>query len=359
MKAKNRLLNALLGKPVDRIPWSPFLAYYWDYLPESIQCEGQVSYLEKMGADPLLRGFHCLSKLKYNNCEISEQVKQNEKQVVYETPVGILKERYTYSPKGNTWFLTDHPVKTGEDIKILQCLIEHCQVIQDTDIFNRDFDYYGDRALLLPVVGLFSKTAFQSMLEHWMGTEELIYAIYDIPEVLEECLAAIQEKDFQTVEIAAQTKAEGFIFWEDSSTTNISPQLFSRYTAPEITRWGNYLHKNDKLLVHHACGHLKDLIPEMAKLPVDAIESISPPPTGNIELWEAYERLPQTVALIGGIEPTVFRNETLEGLEQYVERLLNKTKGKRFILANSDSCPPDVEYTKFRYISELVRETCI
>ena len=29
MTAKERILNAVTGKPVDRVPWSPFLAYYW------------------------------------------------------------------------------------------------------------------------------------------------------------------------------------------------------------------------------------------------------------------------------------------------------------------------------------------
>ena len=33
MKSKQRLLSAIRGEPVDRIPWSPFLAYYWEHLP--------------------------------------------------------------------------------------------------------------------------------------------------------------------------------------------------------------------------------------------------------------------------------------------------------------------------------------
>lgn len=33
MSSKERLLNAITGKEIDRVPWSPFLAYYWDKLP--------------------------------------------------------------------------------------------------------------------------------------------------------------------------------------------------------------------------------------------------------------------------------------------------------------------------------------
>ena len=34
MTSKERIMNAILGKETDRTPWSPFLAYYWEHLPE-------------------------------------------------------------------------------------------------------------------------------------------------------------------------------------------------------------------------------------------------------------------------------------------------------------------------------------
>ena len=85
------------------------------------------------------------------------------------------------------------------------------------------------------------------------------------------------------------------------------------------------------------------------------IESISPPPTGNIELWEARKILPGNIGLTGGIEPTVFLSSTLGELEEYVLKLLGKVGRNRFILANSDSCPPGVAPEKFKLVTELVR----
>lgn len=37
MKPRERILNSILGKEVDRVAWCPFLAYYWDYLDEDIR----------------------------------------------------------------------------------------------------------------------------------------------------------------------------------------------------------------------------------------------------------------------------------------------------------------------------------
>ena len=357
MKSKQRLLAAIRGEAVDRIPWSPFLAYYWEHLPLETQKIGQFEYFRQMGADPLLRGFHTLYKCTYKNCEIADKVIGRESFRTFRTPVGTLTERSVRSDNGNTWFLVDHPVKTAEDFKILQYIHEHLVIEPDMERFNADLKLYGDDALMLPLLGVHCKTAFQSLVEHWVGTVDLTYAIYDEPEVVEECLAVMQTKDEETVRISVDSDADGFIFWEDSSTTNISPAFFEKYTKPEIDRWGDLVHENGKLLIHHACGHLKDLLPLMGQSNIDAIESISPPPTGNVTLQEAAAILPEHIALIGGLEPVRLLGGTVDNVRRDAEELLRDLSGRRFVLANSDSCPPGVAYEKFLAVTELVRQS--
>jgi len=354
MRSRQRLLSAIRGEPVDRVPWSPFLAYYWEHLPLETQKMGQFEYFRQMGADPLLRGFHVLSKCTYHNCEIEEKRIGKESFRTYRTPVGSLHERSVLSDRGNTWFLVDHPVKTAEDFKILQYIHEHMVIEPDPARFEADCKQFGDDALLLPLLGVHNKTAFQSMVEHWAGTVDLTYALYDEPEAVEECLAVMQARDEETVRNAINSSADGFIFWEDSSTTNISPAFFEKYTKPEIDRWGDMVHRNGKLLVHHACGHLKDLLPLMGQSSIDAIESISPPPTGNVTLQEAAAILPEHIALIGGLEPVRLLNGTVDDVRHDAEALLHDLAGRRFVLANSDSCPPGVAYEKFLAVTELV-----
>lgn len=356
MKAKERILAAITGKETDRIPWSPFLAYYWDFVDQETASKGQFSFLQKIGADPLLRGSHTLFEMERNHCAIIEKEDSGKKFICYETPVGSLRETYTYAPTANSWFLTEHPVSCAEDVKILQYIFEHTRIVKNGGEYEKDWKKLGDEALLLPVIGTGLKTAMQSMVEHWFGTVELIYGLEDYPEVIEECLAVMQQRDAETVRASLDSPAEGFIFWEDSSTTNLSPQLFARYSLPQINQWGKMIHQEGKLLIHHACGHLRDLLPMMAESEVDAIESLSPSPTGNIGIGDAFAKLPQEMAIIGGIEPTVLLNSTMEELRSYVLRLLSEANGRRYVLANSDSCPPFVEEEKFSMISRLVRQ---
>ncbi len=354
MTPKKRLLAALRGEEVDRIPWSPFLAYIWESFPKGIQKKGQLYFMEEIGADPLFRGFQRLFSVQRNRCSIIESIKGREKLTLYETPIGKLQARHVYSPAGNTWFIMDHPVKTREDFKILTYLNEDMTLLPQLDDFEKQYDEVGERGLHMPLIGSEGKSSLQSMLEYWVGTQELVYALMDYPETVEECLNTMQRNSIRSVEISVESSAEAFIFWEDSSTTNISPGYFRKYTAPEINTWGRIIHNAGKYLVHHACGHLKGLLPIMGKTQIDVVESISPPPTGNMELWDARSLLPDQIGLVGGIEPTVFLNSTMEELEGYVERLLQKMGRKRFILANSDSCPPGVTVEKFKKVTEVV-----
>lgn len=120
MTAKERLLNAIRGKETDRTPWSPFLAYWWEAQPEAVTAQGQLAYMESVGADPLLRGFAAQGNLQRNGVNILHSRNAGIQRETWETPVGALHFTHRLSPQGNTWFLVEHPVKTAEDLKTLQ-----------------------------------------------------------------------------------------------------------------------------------------------------------------------------------------------------------------------------------------------
>jgi uroporphyrinogen-III decarboxylase len=124
-----------------------------------------------------------------------------------------------------------------------------------------------------------------------------------------------------------------------------------------MNRWGYALESAGKSLIHHACGHLKALLPIMKEEAIIAIESISPPPTGNVELWEARDIVGPDLCLIGGIEPVHFLTLEDDAFEVYVRDLVERMPRKAFILANSDSCPPGVPLERFIRVGEIVKET--
>jgi len=373
MSSRERLLAALRGLPVDRLPWSPFLAYWWDFQPRSVQERGQIPFFRDIGADGLLRGF--VTAFTCSDVQGLSQYagfiepipgvafRREEKGDLWRnefiTPVGSLVSTAQRSPDGNTRFVVEHPVKCKEDYKILRYIVVRMLIKPNYGAVQREIDEVGEGGLSVPLISPFLKTPFQALVEHYVGTEQLVYHLADFPEEVEETLAVMSAKAMQAVRISVDSPAQAFISWEDSSTTNVSPALFARYIAPEMTRWGEVIHDAGKLFLHHACGHLRALLPIMAKECVDAIESLSPPPTGNVEIWDARKIMGQDMGLIGGIEPVNFLNLELPELRRYVEDLVERMGAHRYILANSDSCPPGVALEKFRMVSEMVRSAPI
>ena len=368
MTPKERLLASIAGKEIDHFSWSPNLAYWWEHSDDSIVNMGEIGFLKSIGADPLIRGHYAyapgsrswdnmmLYDVSYDGgCSVRETVDGNTKHVVYETPVGQLVFTYIYSESGNTWFLKEHGVKEEEDFATLAYLKDHTVLTPNYERFERESAQLGEEGLMVPILTPDLKSSFQAMVEYWVGTEGIVYAVYDYPEAVEEALAAMRRLNMRAVEICAASSAQCLLTWEDSSTTNISPDFYETYIAPEINDWCEALHKAGKYYIQHACGHLNQLMPIMARTGIDCIESISPPPTGNIEVWDARAQLPDRIALIGGIEAVNFLSLSVTELKAYVEELVSRMSHTPYVLANSDSCPPYVELEKFRMIGELVK----
>lgn len=370
MTSRERLLAALRGQEVDCIPWSPFLAYWWEHQPQEVQDRGQLWFLKEIGADALLRGFatpftssdiHGVDYYPdsfYNpipGCETRREVKGDDWRVQYVTPVGTLTMLSRYSAPANTRFVIEHPVKQREDYKILSYIVERMVIEPHYEPIQQAIEELGEDGLYMPLISPFLKTPFQALVEHFVGTQQLVYDLVDYPEEVEALLAVMSERAMEAVQIAVESPAEAFITWEDSSTTNVSPTLFARYIALDLNRWGQAVHVAGKLFIHHACGHVRHLLPIMAEEAIDAVESLSPPPTGNVEIWEAQEVLGPRVGIIGGIEPVRFLTLDMNSLRDYLETLLQRVSPRHYVLANSDSCPPGVSVEKFRLVTEIVR----
>ncbi|NSW53895.1 MAG: hypothetical protein HPY85_15450 [Anaerolineae bacterium] len=360
MTPNQRLLAALRGEDTDRLPWSPFLAYWWEHQPPAFRAQGQIAFLRAIGADALLRGFLTPFESSFDpgaEIRVRNFTADGLQWTVHETPCGTLRTATRYSPEGDTHFVVEHPVKTAENYRALRCLVQAMRLAPAFEAVQAQIDEVGEDGLCVPLISPFGKTPFQALLEHYVGTEQLVYHLQDIPAEVEETLFLMQKKCMQAATLAADSPAQAFISWEDSSTTNVSPRLFKKYIAPHINAWGGVLHSAGKLMIHHACGHLKALLPVMAEEAVDAIESISPPPTGDVELWEARAIIGPRQCLVGGIEPVHFLTLDDTTFDEYVRTLIERMPRQGFILANSDSCPPGVPLERFRRVGEIVRQT--
>ena len=366
MQSKERIMNVLRGKEVDRVPVCPYVAYWWEHQTDEFTAQGELGFLESVGSDPLFRGHWPMNGKDYEemalfrkeiaDCEIKEVIEGNKKNITYHTPIGDLTLGYLYTPVSDSWFLVDHPVAEEEDFLVLQHIMKNTKLIPEYERFNKVYDELGERGVLVPLVSPESKSSFQSLLEKWCGTENLVYALMDFPEVVEDTLKIMYERSMEGARICAASRAEVFETYEDTSTTNISPQFYRDYILPEINGWCEILHASGKLYLQHACGTLDQLLEDIAGSKIDALESLTPAPMGDVKMERAAEVIPQHMAVIGGYGGIQFLEDTEDEVEEGGRRLLKIMKGKRFILGNSDSCPPGVSVEKFRRLVKVAKE---
>jgi hypothetical protein len=359
MNSKERIIAALSGQEVDHVPFSPFLAYVWEYLPKDIQDAGQLAFNRLVGADPLWRGAPCPVKATVPGVEYRNFSDGGAACNETMTPVGTLKDIYRHSESGGTSFLIQHPLRCEEDYKIQIWIEEHTVLEPCPEEVRKHFCADGREGLS---IGLLiprgkCKSAFQNLIENLVGTEELNYALADFPEAVQALLEAMVRNDLNAARNAAESEYEYFLTFEDTSTQNYSPAQYDRYIAPEISKWCSILAQNGKHYVQHACGHTAAVLPSMKAQGLCAVESLASPPTGNIPLREARKLLGPKVGIIGGIEPIQFLTLSERELVPYVEQVLADGGGGPFVLANADSCPPGVAVEKFKRVAEVARHS--
>ncbi|MBD3183103.1 hypothetical protein GF312_12485 [Candidatus Poribacteria bacterium] len=356
MTSKDRIKAAIEGKEVDHIPFSPFLAYVWEHFPEEIRSKGQLAFHKEIGADPLWRGAPCPVTAIPPKLETRSFNEDNRAVTETITPVGKLRQAHIHSSEGNTSFLVEHQLKTEEDYKTFLWIEENTKYelrMENVENHFKGTNYQGfSIGMLIPR----GKSAFQQMVENYVGTVELIYALEDYPDTVETLWQTMVENDLKALRMVAETESyKYFLTWEDSGTQNYSPKLFEKYIASEIGQWCDMLEANGKAYFQHACGHVKAILKPMKKCGAYGIESIPAPPTGDVTLKEARDIVGSDFCIIGGIEPTDFLNLSIEQLEPYVEQVITDGSGGPFVLANSDSCPPGVTVEKFRLVADIAR----
>lgn len=357
MTSKERIEAALAGKPVDHIPFSPFLAYVWEYFPEEIQQMGQLQFHKMIGADPLWRGAPMPVSVQAAGVESKVTGVTNGHHQELITPMGSLHMTWRRTnDAGGTMFLVEHPCKTPEDLKIQLWIEQHTSFELQPQIATGFLnDPNSNEGLSLGMMCYRGKTAFQTMVEHLIGTEELVYMMQDESKLVDELWQAMMQNDLESARIAAESDYDYFLTFEDSSTQNYSPRQYAKYIAPEIQAYCGIAAQHGKKYVQHACGHLRYLVEQMVDGGVYAVESASPAPTGNIEIKEIRQVCGNKMGIIGGIEPVRFLNEPVESFGKYVEQVIAEGAGGPFLLANSDSCPPGVTVEKFAIAADVAR----
>jgi uroporphyrinogen-III decarboxylase len=355
MKSRERLLSALKHESVDRLPWTALAtAYYWQSLPDpfSDQLDNLVSLLKYVGADVLDLCFDAPATVVDPRVEVIKEARGHAVETTLQTPIGSVSEVRQSEPEAGTAFRTEFLIKDVEDCGIMEYTYRQKEYEPDFRAARKRIDNLGDDGLVA-YFGI--RSPLPMLLEELAGLETGILLLNDYPETFESLLDAIHIKNMELYQIVAESPFEFAIGVEDTSTTMISPRMFKQYVMPYLNDYAEILHSGNKIHGVHMCGHLKGLLSMLRELDVDGLESVTPPPTGNLELPEAMRALGDKLFIIGGLDAPSIQHQSPEGVDQCVRRLLSEIPSQEgLILEVTDDVSPNTPLENLKAVGQAI-----
>ena len=344
----------LRGGIPDRMPFVPLVnEYFWETLPKEWCVDNPTDCCRRIGADvaerwvPSFTGFGIDDNVTVaDETDVQRdahvgrrEMRQGERRrVEYVTPVGTISEVFRETAEaGKTLFREEQLIKTAADICPYQYLWEAMSPQPDYRRTQERIDYIGTEGMAWLYVPC---TPILHLIMYDLGLERLAYLLADHPHPMHRLLDTMAEKALAACEIAASSPAKVGIIAENSGTLLVSPTQFATYCAPIMKEYVRLFKARGRYLLLHACGHLRGLLPQIATTGIHGIESLTPPPTGNVDLAYARQVLGSDRTIIGGFDPIWFLNARPDQIERRVEELAVEVyPGDHFMLMPADSTP--------------------
>jgi len=386
MNARDRVLAAIRCQPVDRIPLAPLIGgYARGRMPSRYQEMRLWEFYAEFGLDLFIRNVACFvtwppqsyvpastmlpSVLstslvmddsaeagRGNGIEVRRESKGHETLVTVETPIGTLRSVWLNTPGSpHLPFCTEHLLKTMEDLKIYQYVLERTKVRPS----------FAEMATALAALGNTGiadayghSTPVQDLIMFHMGLKEFVFMLEDHRGEVETLMTLMQDVRKREYQVLAESPAEIVVTYENTSTTLLSPKYMARYEFPSLAEYSDILHAAGKLHLVHMCGRIRQALPLIAASPFDGVIDTAPLPTGDLDFHDAREILSAAGKCIGGgIDCTAFIELGADQMKRYVQqRLREVAPGTGFLLGSGDAVPIGVPLENLHAVVDAVHE---
>jgi hypothetical protein len=217
-----------------------------------------------------------------NGVEVEVQRYQQEGRLherrTLRTPVGDIYETFV-----DGW-RTKYLLETAADYAVMTYVVRHAQVLPDYDSFLAQERQIGPYGVALVNI---HRTPMQVILVDYAGVEAFAYHLFDLEDSVQELYDALLVNFRRTVELVAEGPGRLVYLLENLSADVYGPQRYAQWHLPVYEEVFPILHSAGKVISTHYDGKLsccKDLI---ARAPMDVIESLTPPPEGDLTLAAA------------------------------------------------------------------------
>ena len=355
MNARERWLAALRLEALDHLP-------FWPKLDGAIE-----RYNQKNGNGMNIAQMHgyigsdrhegmdscCRDKRRDTSLKVSE--KGGQRVTEYITPAGTLFSADEYDEESVSWHPVKAPVANLEDVKIMTRWYKDCDAELDPEAKKGCVEMLkraDGGAVFATGIG---ESPLMFFVEWMAGVENAHYLLADHPEEVEELFFEIHRVLCKRAEITAEhCPADMIYLTENTSTRLISPAQYEKYCFKHLWDYGAAFERYDRNLVLHMCGHLKDLLPVLAKTKARAFEAFTAPPLGDCALSDGRAACPGK-CLIGGTYAMLWLEDE-RTIIQFLEEEFAKLPHLRGIVVTSGGVmPPAADLQKIKKVADWVK----
>jgi hypothetical protein len=189
------------------------------------------------------------------------------------TPVGSISELNV-----NGW-RTEHCLKSPQDYKVMQWIVENAEVVPAYEEFDRCDAVAGSTGL--PIVSC-GRTPAMSINVDWAGTEQFCLDVaMEVPELFE-LYEARKKKFMEEIRLIAAGPGRFVKMWENLTIGMLGPGRYRDLLMNVYNEAVPILEASGKRAMVHYDGALGCIADQIAGAPFHMIESLTEPPEGDM-----------------------------------------------------------------------------
>lgn len=393
-KLRTRLFKILNGETPDRLPWYGDLSY-WHYAMSMKGAlgkrydglEGLLTLHKELGVGHYYPGYSPYTPV-YKNCKVTE-VERNVgsystlykntayMDTVYRgkdknttviknssnndlireviTPIGSIKEIWTYFPESFSWATREFFVKSADDLKVLKYWIGNTDYRPDYEQLNIAKDLVGEQGC---VVCHQNKSPLMDLIHWYAGIITTMNIMIDNRKEFDEIIKILQNKADQAAEIALGTPADIILVPENLHADLVGKNLYKEFLKESYEKWNKDIKDSGKYSSIHMDGTLKNLLGEISEVNFSIIEALTPKPLGDLSIGEFENYIKSDSVMWGGIPGVMFTDlYNDEDFENFVLGVIEKMTTKpKYVLGIADVIPPNGIIDRVKKVTELVEK---
>jgi uroporphyrinogen decarboxylase len=169
------------------------------------------------------------------------------------------------------------------------------------------------------------------------GFENILMDAIDHPYFFEEALDKLMNLMLKFVDYTCDLPIDGILFgddWGDQRGVIIGPKRWRQFIKPRWAQVYAHVHQHGKIVLHHSCGSVASILPDIIEIGVDVLESVQPEAAGMIP-YELKKKYGDKITFWGGLgSQSIIPFGTPAALRAEIHRLRKEmSRGGGYILA--------------------------